>query len=55
MDFTLQIYKQLLEALQSSGYNFQSFEAFLQNPVEDKVVVLRHDVDLKAENSLAGW
>lgn len=53
MDFTLQIYKRLLEALQSSGYQFQTFEAFLQNPAEGKVIVLRHDVDLKAENSLA--
>lgn len=53
MDFTLQIYKRLLEALQSSEYQFQTFEAFLQNPAEGKVIVLRHDVDLKAENSLA--
>ncbi len=53
MDFTLQIYKRLLEALQSSGYQFQTFEAFLQNPAEGKIIVLRHDVDLKAENSLA--
>lgn len=43
----------MLETLQSSGYQFQTFETFLQNPAEGKVIVLRHDVDLKAENSLA--
>lgn len=51
MDFTLPIYQQLIEALQTSGYAFQTFEAFLQSPKE-KVVVLRHDIDLKAKNAL---
>jgi hypothetical protein len=50
-DFTLPQYTKLLKAFLSNGYTFQTFERFLQSPAE-KVVVLRHDVDLKAVNSL---
>ena len=52
MDFTLEKYKQLLLSLRNCGYDFQTLEDYLQCPKE-KTVVLRHDVDLKAENSLA--
>lgn len=51
MDFTIKIYYRLLEALQSQNYNFQTFSDFLTSPKE-KVVILRHDVDAKKENSL---
>jgi len=51
MDFTLKTYTSLLEILKSKGYAFQAFEQFIQNPLK-KVVVLRHDVDLKPRNSL---
>ncbi|MBA7548460.1 hypothetical protein ES705_40920 [subsurface metagenome] len=51
MDFTLKIYTQLLKALQTEGYSFQSFNDFIKHPVK-KVVVLRHDVDKLPENSL---
>ena len=53
MDFTLTTYKKLLLAFQSAGYTFQTFEQFLSQPALGKVVVLRHDVDLKPQNSLA--
>lgn len=55
MDFTLKIYQQLLLSLQQAGYGFLTFEQFCQEKdnLTSKTVVLRHDVDLKAENSLA--
>lgn len=51
MDFSFVNYRLLLTSLLEKGYNFQTFEQFLQNP-DSKVVILRHDVDLKARNSL---
>ncbi|WP_080055466.1 hypothetical protein [Spirosoma aerolatum] len=51
MDFSIKKYKAFLAALRSSGYSFQTFEAFLKAP-DEKVVILRHDVDLLPENSL---
>ncbi|MCL1867487.1 MAG: hypothetical protein FWF72_00840 [Paludibacter sp.] len=53
MDFTLQIYKKLLIALKSANYKFITFEQFCDGNLPEKFVILRHDVDLKAENSLA--
>jgi len=50
MDFTLKTYKSLLQSIKNSGYTFQTFEDFIRNPKE-KVVVLRHDVDLLPQNS----
>jgi hypothetical protein len=44
MDFTLDIYVDLLLSLQSTDYEFQTFEAFIKSKGE-KAVVLRHDVD----------
>ena len=51
MDFTQKIYKQLLETLKASGYSFQTFEDFVRQP-DEKVVVLRHDVDKIPQNGL---
>ncbi len=51
MDFTINKYKELLQSLIDQNYSFQTFDEFLKNPV-DKVLVLRHDVDLLPENSL---
>ena len=45
-DFTLEIYRQFLSTLRKAGYSFQRVEDFIQKPV-DRVVVLRHDVDLR--------
>jgi hypothetical protein len=50
-DFTISAYQRLLDALTSSGYSFQRFDDFLGSP-NDKVVILRHDVDQKPINSL---
>lgn len=51
MDFTLEKYQSLVLAFKSAGYSFQTFEEFILSPKE-KVIILRHDVDLKAINSL---
>lgn len=56
MDFTLKKYSMLLQALKDNGYRFVTFEQYCMNKAildKGKAVVLRHDVDLKAENSLA--
>lgn len=50
-DFTCEIYRSLLSALQKADYSFQTFEEFLTKPVR-RSVVLRHDVDARALNSL---
>ncbi|MCP1381178.1 hypothetical protein [Runella salmonicolor] len=52
MDFTLRLYRKLLESLIASNYHFQTFEDFLTSP-QERAIVLRHDVDLLPRNSLA--
>ena len=52
MDFTLKTYHNLLTFLKQENYNFITFEEFCEGRVEDKFIILRHDIDLKAENSL---
>lgn len=51
MDFTLKIYRNLIEALLWQGFSFQPFADFLKKP-EYKVIILRHDVDQLLMNSL---
>jgi len=53
-DFTLEIYRELLRALRQKGYQFLTFEQYcqLKASLPKKFVILRHDVDLKAINSL---
>ena len=51
MDFTISTYENLLTALISKGFFFQTFSEYLKNP-KDKVIILRHDVDDKKMNSL---
>ena len=63
IDFTLRKYRQLLLTLQQQGYQFLTFEQYLQaegdlqteqtTAQRSKYIILRHDVDLKAANSLA--
>ena len=55
MDFTLKIYKQLLCSFLEQGYRFITFEQYCkeERKPEDKWVILRHDVDLRPQNSLA--
>ena len=50
-DFTIDTYKELLGQLINSKYKFLTFNEFLKSN-EERVVVLRHDVDLLPENSL---
>ena len=76
-DFTLHRYRSLLESLLQQGYQFLTFEQYLQakndlpaegdlqakrssnevifkqSDLPSKYILLRHDVDLKAANSLA--
>ena len=51
MDFTIKTYSILLKRLIASGYNFQTFVDYRSNSKE-KVIILRHDVDLLPQNSL---
>lgn len=51
MDFTIRSYRALLSALIANKYEFQTFRQFIENP-KDRVVILRHDVDLLPHNSL---
>ena len=53
-DFTLAKYSELLQALKTNGYRFVTFEQYCSDKMvsEQNYVVLRHDVDLKVENSL---
>ena len=50
-DFLVKAYMNLLGSLISSGYEFQAFKDFLQEP-QERVVILRHDVDKAPGNSL---
>ena len=51
-DFTLYIYRQLLLTLIQAGYSFVTFEDWCDGKASGRYVILRHDVDLKASNSL---
>jgi hypothetical protein len=44
-DFTLDMYKVLIERLRGAGYSFQRLEDFAKKPLE-RVVIIRHDVDI---------
>ena len=54
MDFTQKKYSELLKSLKERDYRFITFEAYCNQKnglrPDEKYVVLRHDVDLKAEN-----
>ena len=50
-DFTIDTYLKLLRKFDEKSYHFQTFSDFLKTP-QDKVVILRHDVDRLPENSL---
>lgn len=52
MDFTLNKYTDLLRCFQKHGYQFVTFENYCQGIDDGRFVILRHDVDKKAENSL---
>ncbi len=50
-DFTLSIYFKLLKTALSKGFHFQTFANFIKNP-QEKVIILRHDVDKLPGNAL---
>jgi len=52
MDFTLSIYKSLINTLKMQGYLFRTFEQFIVSDENQKTVILRHDVDRIPENAL---
>jgi hypothetical protein len=52
-DFTLDIYKKLLETALSKGYSFVPYVNYMSDKPAGKIIILRHDVDDRPENSLA--
>ena len=63
MDFTLTQYTHLLNTMLKAGSTFHTYESFLLNtqtptqtpppPAQTTNIILRHDVDLLPQNSLA--
>lgn len=51
-DYTLKSYQSLIIAFQQAGYHFQTFEEFMTEPADGKLVIMRHDVDELAKNAL---
>lgn len=53
-DFSVGKYKELLDAFIQGGYQFLSFEDYLEGNWKnsDKLIMLRHDVDARKLNSL---
>jgi len=51
MDFTVKKYQQLLRAINASDYAIQNMASFMEDPTH-RVIVLRHDVDERPENTL---
>jgi hypothetical protein len=55
MDFTLEIYKSLITAIQFQHYHFTRFEDILSNDNnldKERKIILRHDIDLLPHNIL---
>lgn len=52
MDFTREKYRQLLTKLRDCNYVFITFADYCRGTLPQKFIILRHDVDLKPENSL---
>jgi len=50
-DFTLVVYRHLLDSMKTAGYRFQTFSQYLGAPAQ-KVILLRHDVDDRKLHSL---
>ena len=52
-DFTRHKYRQLLVSLQTAGYGFTTFAEYCKGEKSNHFVILRHDVDLLPDHSLA--
>lgn len=50
MDFNIQVFFKLINALKNKGFSFQTVEEFIKDP-KDKVVIFRHDVDRHPKHS----
>lgn len=50
-DFTVSVYRHLLDSMKAAGYQFQTFSDYLSAPAQ-KVIMLRHDVDDRKLHSL---
>ena len=52
-DFTLTVYRELMVAAVQSGYRVLTVKRYLDpEPVHPPFIILRHDVDRRAENAL---
>jgi hypothetical protein len=52
-DFTLDMFRKLVETLVGAGYRFITFEEYLNRyPVPGKGVIMRHDIDRRPGNAL---
>ena len=52
MDFTRKKYCQLISQLKHCGYEFATYQDYCRGNLPKRFVILRHDVDLKPNNSL---
>lgn len=52
MDFTQSKFRDLLSGFKSYGYEMVTFADYLKGKSSERFVILRHDVDLKPQNSL---
>lgn len=53
MDFTNKDYYQLLSQLKDCEYKFVTYKEYCAGTLPQRFVILRHDVDLKPQNSLS--
>lgn len=52
MDYTVEKYAELMRCFQKAGYRIVPFQEYCQGDCGNRFVILRHDVDRKADNSL---
>ena len=52
MDFTREKYRQFVSQLKSCGYEFITYRQYCEGNLPERFVILRHDVDMKPQNSL---
>lgn len=54
MDFTISTYRRLVSSFKENGYLFVTFSEFLtsRKNENDKLIIMRHDVDEQAQNAL---
>jgi len=45
LDFNLETYKLFIKSLQSNGFKLHSFNEYVINKPENKICILRHDID----------